>query len=144
MGGKQLKKKLDSKGDTVVDSLSAVTVSGVRLFAGSCLMSGTYSLIITGMYFYFPEVLPSLFSMDPQAGLGTLQQESTKSFMETFFLGFGFAASFAAINNIMALEHSFEEYLENFRPSVKFWGTKILVSLACIQSSLLALCPLEE
>jgi len=142
--GKQLKKKLDAKGDAVVDALSSVTVSGVKLFAYSCLMSGTYSLIITGMYFYFPSVLPSLFNMNPNKTLGTLQQEGTKSGVETFFYGFGFAASFAAINNIMALEHSFDHYLENFHPSVKFWGTKILVSLACIQSSLLALCPLEE
>merc|ERR1739848_750611 len=39
------------------------------------------------------------------------------------------------------VEHQFESFLESFHPSAKFWSTKILVSLAFLQSLILAVLP---
>jgi len=118
-------------------TVSALTVAGVTLFCTACLLSGGWNLVVTTMPSYFPSVAPGIFStlIDENTGeaVGTLQREETKASAEQFFLGFSFAASFAAIGNIMTLEGSYHEFLEEFMPSMKFWGTKILVSLACVQ-----------
>merc|ERR1711924_277476 len=100
-------------------------------------------LVITAMPQYFPGVAPSYFNttidLHTHEPVGLLQREETRTKAEKFFLGFSFAASFAAIGNIMTLEANYEEFLKEFAPSLKFWGTKILVSLACVQSSLLGM-----
>jgi len=62
-----------------------------------------------------------------------------KATAHSFFLGAGFVASFAAIGNIMIIEEDFEELLKEFYPALKFWGTKILVSLAFLQSILISM-----
>merc|ERR1712100_579850 len=67
------------------------------------------------------------------------QQDDMKAMSHNFFLGAGFIASFAAIGNIMIIEEDFEHLLLEFRPSLKFWGTKILVSLAFLQSILISI-----
>merc|ERR1712217_337986 len=41
----------------------------------------------------------------------------------------------------MTIENDFEDYLHVFGPSLKFWATKVLVTLACVQSVLLAVTP---
>jgi len=130
-------KEFTSYVDKLVDSMRTLTVAGVKLFALSCFLQGIYTLIITTMAFDFPLFCPKLFSRD-QANLGLAQLESTQTFMHDFFLGAGFIASFAAIGNIMIIETDFEELLEEFKPSYKFWGTKILVSLAFLQSILIS------
>lgn len=123
--------------DKLVASMTTLTVAGVKLFAMSCFLQGVYTLIITTMAFDFPTIAPHLFSRD-ETNLGIAQLESTKTFMHDFFLGAGFIASFAAIGNIMIIETDFEDLLEEFKPSYKFWGTKILVSLAFLQSILIS------
>lgn len=123
--------------DKLVASMTTLTVAGVKLFAMSCFLQGIYTIIITTMAFDFPGIAPHLFSRD-ESNLGLAQEEGTKTFMHDFFLGAGFIASFAAIGNIMIIETDFEELLEEFKPSYKFWGTKILVSLAFLQSILIS------
>merc|ERR1712032_853128 len=61
--------------------------------------------------------------------------------MGNIFTGMGTIASFAAIENIIVVEHSFgETFLRAFSPARKFWSAKVLVSLSFMQKSLL-LCP---
>jgi len=124
-------------------TVTAMTISGVRLFCLACLLSGGWDLLITTMPAWFPWVAPGLFGTEIHAGkpIGILQQEETRAAAEKIFLGFSFAASFAAIGNIMTLEGNYHHFLSvkgrEFNPSPKFWGTKILVSLASIQSIVL-------
>jgi len=131
--------KMSRKG---IQTVSTLTVFGVQLFCLGCVLSGGWDLVITTVPLYFPDFAPWLFSthLDDATGMpvGSLQRERTKAAAEHFLLGFSFAASFAAIGNIMKLEQNFEEELEEFAPSLKFWGTKILVTLACVQSCLFA------
>lgn len=53
--------------------------------------------------------------------------------------GAGFLASCLALYNIVAFERYLEPYLHDFSPSLKFWGAKILVSLAFVQTLVLKL-----
>merc|ERR1711934_1098119 len=71
---------------------------------------------------------------------GLVQTKHVKDFVHAFFLGTGLVASFAAIGNVMIVEEDFEELLKEFKPSLKFWGTKMLVSLACMQSMVIGAC----
>jgi len=124
----------------LVDAMKTLTVAGVKLFAMSCLMQGCYTLTITTMAFDFPDVRPDLFSRSANpAETGVFQTETMKATAHNFFLGAGFVASFAAIGNIMIIEEDFEELLKEFYPALKFWGTKILVSLAFLQSILISM-----
>lgn len=123
--------------DKLNDAMKTLTVAGVKLFAMSCLLQGSYTLIITTFAFDVPWFHPELFSRD-SGSLGTFQQPDMKTMAHYFFLGAGFIASFAAIGNIMIIEEDFEELLEEFKPAKKFWGTKILVSLAFLQSILIS------
>jgi hypothetical protein len=122
------------------ETVSQLTVAGVQLFCLACILSSAWDLTITTMPQYFPGVADNLFSTNPE-NLGSLQKEEMRSKAETFFLGFSFAASFAAIGNIMILEENYHHFLTEFMPSLKFWGTKILVSLACLQSCVLGVLP---
>jgi len=123
--------------EKLVDSMKTLTVAGVKLFALSCLLQGVYTLVITTCAFDFPDLAPHYFSRDAN-NLGVFQQPEMKATAHNFFLGAGFIASFAAIGNIMIIEEDFESLLEEFKPSMKFWGTKILVSLAFLQSILIS------
>jgi len=124
-------------------TVSALTVAGVQLFCLACLLSGGWDLVITTIPDYFPTVAPGLFStqINETSGepIGSLQKEATRTGASNFLTGFAFAASFAAIGNIMTLEVNYHHFLEEFYPSLKFWGTKILVSLACVQMAILGM-----
>lgn len=122
----------------LVDAMKTLTVAGVKLFAMSCLMQGCYTLTITTLAFDFPDFRPDLFSRSVTEP-GRFQTETMKATAHSFFLGAGFVASFAAIGNIMIIEEDFEELLKEFYPALKFWGTKILVSLAFLQSILISM-----
>jgi len=124
--------------ERLVSSMKTLTVAGVKLFALSCLLQGLYALVITTLAFDFPDFQPKYFSRDADSP-GFFQTDSIKASTHMFFLGAGFIASFAAIGNIMIIEEDFEELLEEFKPSFKFWGTKILVSLAFLQSILISI-----
>jgi len=123
--------------EKLVQSMSTLTVAGVKLFAMSCLLQGVYTIIITTCAFDFPDFQPHYFSRDAD-NLGVFQQEQMKATAHNFFLGAGFIASFAAIGNIMIIEEDFHHLLKEFKPALKFWGTKILVSLAFLQSILIS------
>jgi hypothetical protein len=135
--------------EKLVAAMKTLTVAGVQLFALSCLLQGSYNLIISTLAYEFPDFHPELFSNKlgtfNDEGIcismpdcpGLFQTESMKNMSHYFFLGAGFIASFAAIGNIMIVEEDFEELLHEFSPSLKFWGTKILVSLAFLQSILI-------
>lgn len=123
--------------EKMTKAMKTLTVAGVKLFAGSCMLQGGYTIIITTMAFEFPHTLTQYFSTSEE-NPGLFQTESVKESAHNFFLGAGFVASFAAIGNIMIIEEDFEELLEEFKPSFKFWGTKILVSLAFLQSILIS------
>lgn len=122
------------------DTVSALTVAGVQLFCLACILSSAWELTLTAMPFYFKGFGDAYFSTNPES-LGSLQEEETRTSAEQFLVGFSFAASFAAIGNIMTLEQNYEHFLSIFVPSLKFWGTKILVSLACVQSCILGCLP---
>jgi len=125
--------------ERLVAAMKTLTVAGVKLFAGSCLLQGVYTLFITTMAFDFPgyptrDVWNQYFGPE-----GMFQDPVMKDSAHNFFLGAGFIASCAAIGNIMIIEEDFEELLDEFSPALKFWGTKILVSLAFLQSILISL-----
>lgn len=124
--------------DKLVQSMSTLTVAGVKLFAMSCMLQGVYTIIITTCAFDFPDFMPHFFSRDAD-NLGVFQQPEMKATAHYFFLGAGFIASFAAIGNIMIIETDFHHLLTEFSPALKFWGTKILVSLAFLQSILISI-----
>jgi len=135
--------------ERLVEAMQTLTVAGVKLFALSCLLQGVYNLTICTMGFDFPFFQPALFSRSPLNGTettlfpdgqpGLFQRAAIKQTSHDFFLGAGFIASFAAIGNIMIIEEDFEELLKEFHPALKFWGTKILVSLAFLQSILISI-----
>merc|ERR1711871_664881 len=58
----------------------------------------------------------------------------------TFLAGAQFLASCTALYNLVQFEVSFEEQLHPFRPTWKFWGTKILVSITFFQQLVLSYC----
>merc|ERR1711972_1301056 len=99
-----------------------------------------YMLTVTTIGYEMPSFLPQVFGMHLDEP-GMLQTKKVKGKVKNIFLGFGFAASFAAIGNIMTVEKDFHEFLHGFSPSLKFWGTKVLVTLACVQSVMLAVTP---
>jgi len=124
--------------ERLVGAMQTLTVAGVKLFAMSCLLQGCYTLFITTMAFDFPDFQPGLFSRE-FGNKGFYQKTAMKATAHNFFLGAGFVASIAAIGNIMIIEEDFEELLKEFKPALKFWGTKILVSLAFMQSILISM-----
>merc|ERR1712039_893075 len=91
-------------------------------------------------YFHF---LGEYFDADGYHGRrpGFFQRENMKNASHFFFQGAGFVASFAAIGNIVEIERGFHNHLSDFKPFMKFWGTKVIVSIAFLQSTALALTP---
>eukprot|EP00812_Abedinium_dasypus_P009946 NODE_359_length_1636_cov_392.094877.p2 GENE.NODE_359_length_1636_cov_392.094877~~NODE_359_length_1636_cov_392.094877.p2 ORF type:complete len:465 (-),score=166.05 NODE_359_length_1636_cov_392.094877:136-1530(-) len=120
------------------ESMKGLTVAGVKLFAYTCLAQGSYTLIVTSMSYL--GLFPGYFDTDPKHP-GFLQQPWLKAKVSTFFYGCGTVASCAAINNIMTVEKDFHSFLHHFKPSPKFWGTKVLVTLAFLQTILLGVVP---
>lgn len=118
---------------TVEGSMKSLTTFGVQLFAITCALQGGYNVVVTGFGFYFPDFHPEIFGRSVD-NPGLLQQATTKKFIHDFCFGMSMVSSTAAISNVMMIEHDFHHLLLKFKPSCKFWGTKILVSLAAIQS----------
>lgn len=115
-----------------------LTLAGVRLFNYACLAQAGYIVFITtmGFYGYYPEY----FSPDIQEP-GFFQTNRIKNQTKYLFVGMGAVASSAAIGNLMDVEEKFTDFFWRFSPSAKFWSTKILVTLAFLQSILLAVIP---
>lgn len=115
-------------------SLTSLTNQGIYLFNLTCALEAAYYLLTTSAEAFFagPAVLAFVIKV-----------HSIREQVEYFFLGMGTIASSAAIGNVVTVEITFEELLEDFRPSAKFWSTKILVSIAFMQSLLLYVPPLS-
>merc|ERR1712070_982877 len=111
-----------------------MTLSGVRLFNYTCVAHAIYVLTITEMRYH--QAFPKYFSNDPRH-LGYFQTPAVQSGSYFFFVGAGCVSSMAAISNIKEVEEIFHDVLHSFRPSGKFWATKILITIAFIQSVLL-------
>jgi len=119
-------------------SMGSLTVAGIMLFFWVCLLQATYTLVVTSLGLY--NILPEYFSSDPHYH-SVFQNEHTREKVHYFFYGGGFVASFAAIGNIILVESNFHEALHDFKPAPKFWGTKILVTIAFMQSIVLMVVP---
>jgi len=148
------KLQIDAQQESAVKAMAELCMSGVDWFYYSCFSNGVYWTVISTCAFY--KVGDSMFSSDPE-NLGYFQTEAVKSYAKAFFTGAGLVASCAAINNLIFVEHHFKDKLEDgmedikpgqkgvtakpFGPFWKFWGTKILVSLAFLQSIILAVIP---
>ncbi|CAK0837806.1 unnamed protein product [Prorocentrum cordatum] len=115
-----------------------LTISGIILFYLTCGMHGLYTLTVTafGYYGWYPEY----FGVE-LGNRGLLHTKEWEAKAHCFFYGAGFVASFAAIANIMQVERGFHGTLKEFRPRMKFWGTKVLVSIAFLQDLALLMIP---
>jgi hypothetical protein len=114
-------------------SMKNLTTFGVKLFAYTCAIQGGYNVIVTGLGFYFPDFMPEYFSRSIDKP-GLLQTEAMKMHVHDFCFGMSMVSSCAAITNVMMIESDYHTLLHEFSPAMKFWGTKILVSLAAVQS----------
>jgi hypothetical protein len=103
---------------TMIDGLADL---GISSFFWSCLLSSLWALAQMWITFY------KLFDLS----------DSIKTKIHALCLGIGSLASSIAIMNIIAVETKFHKELEAFKPFLKFWSAKILVSIAFLQSILL-------
>lgn len=110
-------------------SVRSLTMQGIWSFVIVCLISSAYGLtapIVEEMFEgQFPEFVEAM--------------KNSNDKVRFFFLGTGSVASTAAICNILQIERTFHYELLHFKPRWKFWGTKILVSIAFLQSLLFLL-----
>lgn len=113
----------------------AGTLRGLHKSVRSLTMQGIWSFVIvcavSAMYGLTAPILEEAFALDTSAAM--------KDKVRFFFLGMGTVASTAAICNILQIERRFHHELLLFKPFWKFWGTKVLVSIAFLQSLLFML-----
>jgi len=132
--------KVDEDFEILEKSIGSLTTAGVQLFCLACVLCWAYYIGVSAVGFYFQDFHPELFSFDASEGeknLGFFQKEAMKTYVDDFTYGFSFAAAFAAIGNIVTVETDFHGLLHNINPSMKFWGTKVLVTLACVQKGMI-------
>mmetsp|Transcript_48751 Transcript_48751/g.113829 ORF Transcript_48751/g.113829 Transcript_48751/m.113829 type:complete len:449 (-) Transcript_48751:25-1371(-) len=124
----------------LLSQTKGLTILGIKLFCATCAMQAVYGVTVNCAAYY--HVREDIFGPgcdgDPP---GILQTEKVKSMVHHFFYGAGFVASFAAIGNLIEVERGFRYYLIEFSPIWKFLGTKIIVTIAFLQSMALAACP---
>jgi len=110
-------------------SVQSLTMQGIWSFVIVCAVQSLYGLtapILEETFEeHFPEIIKAMHDSKPMVGF--------------FFLGMGTVASTAAICNILQIERTFHLELLHFKPFWKFWGTKVLVSIAFLQSLLFML-----
>ena len=132
-------------------SLGSLTIAGIDLFFYTCIIQAIYTISITSLGFYgimgqmqslgvSSKLIDHYFSLDPKHH-SVFQSEYVRETVHWFFLGAGCVASAAAIGNIVLVETVFHESFKQLNPSAKFWGIKILVTLAFMQSCVLLLLP---
>lgn len=107
-------------------SVRNLTMQGIWSFVIVCAVASMYGLTAPIIEEALVEQFPSFVSA----------MEHNKDRVRFFFLGTGSVASTAAICNILQIERTFHYELMNFKPFWKFWGTKVLVSIAFLQSLL--------
>jgi hypothetical protein len=117
-------------GNDLAHSLHGLTVIGIRYFCLSCIFQAFYYITTIGLKYN-------------NYDLGITKEQ--EALVSSFFTGTGTIASFAAIENIIVVEHAFgETLLEAFSPAKKFWSAKVLVSLSFLQKCLLVLPPFSH
>jgi len=116
------------------DSLGLMTVQGIYAFILTCFAQSIYYLTL-GTIAYLA-LYPDLTK--------ALNEGATKAAVHYGFLGAGLISSSAAIGNIVVVEQGFHDELHSFKPMAKFWATKVLVSLAFLQSMVLWLPPFRN
>eukprot|EP00439_Symbiodinium_sp_Y106_P080426 s855_g19.t1 len=114
-------------------SLQDLTKQGIYLFNGTCLMEALYHLVTTSVEAYLGGDYTLSFNK-------IVYRIRSKVHL---FLGMGSVASTAAIGNVVTVERTFSESLMCFEPHMKFWSTKILLTLGFMQSLLLEIPPLS-
>mmetsp|Transcript_107451 Transcript_107451/g.186029 ORF Transcript_107451/g.186029 Transcript_107451/m.186029 type:complete len:256 (+) Transcript_107451:2-769(+) len=109
--------------DALHESVQKLTMQGVLSFVFCCAAQSLYGLALPLVQEYLQPAFPHVWSAMKDSELR----------VHDFFLGMGFVASTAAISNIIRVERIFHHLLSEFRPLWKFWGTKVLVSIAFLQ-----------
>jgi len=140
IGTQRKKNSMASGGDTKLEDedssqrgIESLTMQGIYLFILGCLLESSYYLVTSSVEAYAGQAALKF----------TMKVHSIQEQVHYFFLGVGSIASSAAIGNVVTVELTFHDLLKEFRPSGKFWSTKILVSLAFLQSLLLYVPPLN-
>lgn len=117
-----------------------LTILGIKLFCATCAGQAIYGVSLNcAAYYHFKESIFGTGCHTQQPGM--LQTEKVRQMVHYLFYGAGFIASFAAIGNLVEVERGFRAHLHDFRPIWKFLGTKIIVTIAFLQSMALAACP---
>ncbi|CAD7937862.1 unnamed protein product [Amoebophrya sp. A25] len=108
--------------------LSSITLLGVQTFVLVYGLSCFYQLVVS--------------LVKKTVGLNVTQLPVVGEAMAsvgTYISGAGFVASCLALYNIILFETQLHEWLDRFDPFWKFWGAKVLVSLAFLQTFVLKL-----
>lgn len=148
-----LRRTFDSSGAMLHNSANAVdvtspvyqawagTMKGLHNSVRHLTMQGIWSFVIVcavqSLYGLSMPLLAEAFANQFPDFIRAVRQSSDK--VRFFFLGTGSVASTAAICNILQIERTFHYELLHFKPFWKFWGTKVLVSIAFLQSLLFML-----
>jgi len=109
--------------DSLHESVQKLTMQGVLSFVVCCTAQSLYGLALPLLQEYVEFMFPKVWE----------SVEDSEMRVHDFFLGMGAIASTAAISNIVRVERVFHQQLTEFKPFWKFWGTKILVSIAFLQ-----------
>jgi len=141
LGGTGANKYTDMRAGRLFIVMSQQMLTSVKWFNWTCLTQAFYQCLLTqlGLWNIAPHYTSAKFVNGTHEG--SLQQPATVDYLATLFMGMGLVSSFVAIGAIMNAEGEFHEQLHHFKPSGKFWGTKILVSIAFMQSLVLKVLP---
>jgi hypothetical protein len=119
----------------------AGTLKGLHRSVRNLTMQGIWSFVITcacaSIFGLTSPLLEELFEEQFPVLIHPVKNNQSK--VRFFFLGTGCVSSTAAICNILQIERTFHYELLHFKPFLKFWGTKVLVSIAFLQSLLFML-----
>jgi len=105
----------------VTNVMSTLVMSGVMSFCLTCLLSFLHGLMLVFRIAY-----------------GHSKEEDTGA-VPSMLSGAGLVASTVAIGFVVNVEVAFHHELGAFKPSLKFWSTKVIVSIAFIQEAALGL-----
>jgi len=150
MGGAKGKKGLgavkEDLTEPLVGAVDEVSMVGIKSFYFVCVLQAIW--YIFGCQMTYSGFEPKYFKMGSNdEGNGIFWQ--SKFYDPAYYLdyGAGLVASCVAIYDLIALEHHFLKFYEKIdfeKVKAKFWATKVLVSLAFLQSIVKHLMPLSE
>jgi len=127
--------------EDLMNEIKDLTTFGIKFFCWTCGLQALYQLVRVAAGYY--RIWEPIFGLGGRTGVapGLVHTPGVQSKCDYFFLGAGFVSSFAAIGNIMKVETAFHRQLHEFGPYWKFWGTKVLVSIAFVQSMAVYIIP---